>query len=86
MKKSSTSKGVYLSENKQNDHFAITKKDIYLFFFYDLFIATLAYYLFKIKPTMFYEMLRDDREYSLSIVDEKVEVEVIFSSVYPPFI
>ncbi|GAB1306243.1 hypothetical protein SAMN04487921_13235 [Bacillus altitudinis] len=37
--------------------YAITKKDVYLFFFYDLFIATLAYYMFKIKPTMFYECL-----------------------------
>ncbi|MGN7333298.1 hypothetical protein [Bacillus altitudinis] len=37
--------------------YAITKKDVYLFFFYDLFIATLAYYLFKIKPTMLYECL-----------------------------
>ncbi|WP_234879677.1 hypothetical protein [Bacillus altitudinis] len=59
---------------------ALTKKDVYLFFFYDLFIATLAYYMFKIKPTMFYECLGDNRKYSLSIVDEKVEVEVIFSS------
>lgn len=56
MKKSLTSKGVNLSENK-TIIYAITKKDVYLFFFYDLFIATLAYYMFKIKPTMFYECL-----------------------------
>ncbi|MED1748529.1 hypothetical protein [Bacillus zhangzhouensis] len=34
---------------------AITKKDLSLFFIYELFIATLAYYLFKFEPTAFYE-------------------------------
>ncbi|KKD40590.1 hypothetical protein C7Y46_16770 [Bacillus safensis] len=34
---------------------AITKKDLYVFFFCDLFMATLVYYVFKFKPTTFYE-------------------------------
>ncbi|MFB6764510.1 hypothetical protein [Bacillus altitudinis] len=66
--------------------FAITKKDVYLFFFYDLFIATLVYYLFKIKPTMFYECLGMTGSILCPLLMKKVEVEVIFSVVYPPFI
>lgn len=55
MKKSLNLKGGNDVKAHNTIFYAITKKDLYVFFFYDLFIATSAYYVFKFKPTTFYE-------------------------------